>query len=98
MSAVTEAAAGPALAKAGPAHVTERTLLLPLFTGGADNESGAMISGAAEREIARGQAGVPFALARRMQGGTRDVIMAGIFGSGGPGGRGSREHRLRETL
>jgi cytochrome P450 len=82
----------------GPRHMRERKLLLPPFHGEAVKQYVAMISEVAEREIDRWQAGVPFALAPRMQAVTLDVIMAGIFGIEGSGEPGSPEHRLRETL
>jgi cytochrome P450 len=86
------------LTAVGPRHMRQRKLLLPPFHGEAIEQYTQMIADATEREIDSWPAGVPFALAPRMQAITLDVIMAGIFGVEGPPGRGTPEHRLRTTI
>jgi cytochrome P450 len=86
------------LTAVGPRHMRQRKLLLPPFHGEAIDQYTQMIAAAAEREIDRWPVGSPFALAPRMQAITLDVIMAGIFGIEGKPERGTREHRLRQTI
>lgn len=82
----------------GEPHMRERKLLLPPFHGDAVKRYVKMISQTIEREIERWPVGQPFALAPRMQSVTLDVIMAGVFGIEGRPGRGTPEHRIRETI
>jgi cytochrome P450 len=89
---------GSVLTAVGPRHLRQRKLLLPPFHGEAIERYTAMIAAAAEREIDRWPLNRPFALAPRMQAITLDVIMAGIFGIEGRPGRGTPEHRMRQTI
>ena len=86
------------LTAVGARHLRQRKLLLPPFHGEAIARYSAMISDAAEREIASWPAGEPIELAPRMQAITLDVIMAGIFGIEGQPERGSSEDNLRKVI
>jgi cytochrome P450 len=82
----------------GERHLHERKLLLPPFHGRAVERYTEMIAEVAEREIDRWPLGRPFALARRMQAVTLDVIMSGIFGIDGTPQHGTAEYRMRATF
>jgi cytochrome P450 len=82
----------------GDRHLRQRKLLLPPFHGEAVQRYVEMISRVADAEIDRWPVGKPFALARRMQAVTLDVIMAGIFGIEGTPPRGTIEYSIRETI
>ncbi len=89
------------LTSVGERHMRQRKLLLPPFHGEAVQRYVAMISEVAEREIDRWPVRGTFALAPRMQAVTLEVIMRGVFGIDGDGGRGpssSAEHRMRSTI
>ncbi len=87
------------LTSVGERHLRQRRLLLPPFHGEAVQGYVAMITEVAEREIDRWSVGETFALAPRMQAVTLEVIMRGVFGIGGSGGRSSRaEDRMRTTI
>ncbi len=82
----------------GERHMRERKMLLPPFHGEAVQRYVEKIAQIAESEIERWPIGKPFALARRMQAVTLDVIMGGIFGFEGTPPSGSLEFRMRETF
>jgi cytochrome P450 len=86
------------LTTVGPAHMRQRKLLLPPFHGEAVERYTQMIADVAEREIDSWPVGEPFALGRRMQAVTLDVIMAGIFGVEGKPAPGTPEHGLRRMI
>jgi cytochrome P450 len=89
------------LTSVGERHMRQRKLLLPPFHGEAVQRYVAMIREVAEREIDRWPVRGTFALAPRMQAVTLEVIMRGVFGIEGDGGRGSSssaEHRMRSTI
>jgi cytochrome P450 len=83
------------LTAVGERHLRQRKLLLPHFHGEAIERYSEAIEDATEREIDTWPLNSAFALAPRMQAITLDVIMAGIFGIGGPPAPGTAEHRLR---
>jgi cytochrome P450 len=82
----------------GDQHMRLRKLLLPPFHGEAVARYVEMISEVTERELDSWPEGKPFALARRMQAITMDVIMAGVFGIACPPRQGTAEYRMRQTF
>jgi cytochrome P450 len=82
----------------GERHMRERKLLLPPFHGEAVQRYVEQIVDIAEREIDSWPVGRPFALARRMQAVTLDVIMSGVFGVEGTAVPGTPEFQMRETF
>ena len=86
------------LTSVGERHMRQRKLLLPPFHGEAVQRYVETISAVAEREVDRWPVGESFALAPRMQAVTLEVIMRGVFGIDGRTGRGTAEHRMRETI
>jgi cytochrome P450 len=89
---------GSVLTANGPRHLRQRKLLLPPFHGEAIERYVQMISDVTEREIDGWPVGRPFALARRTQAITLDVIMAGILGVSTKPGRGTPEYGLRMAV
>jgi cytochrome P450 len=86
------------LTSVGDRHMRQRKLLLPPFHGEAVARYVEMIAEVADREIDGWPVNQPFALAPRMQAVTLAVIMRGVFGIEADSGRGTMEHRMRETI
>jgi len=85
------------LTSVGERHLRQRRMLLPPFHGEAVQRYVAMITAVAEREIDGWVVGETFALAPRMQAVTLEVIMRGVFGIDGDGGRGSSSTAERSS-
>jgi cytochrome P450 len=78
----------------GPAHLSQRRLLLPPFHGERMQRYGDLMTEIAEREVASWPHGQPLRLWPRMQAVTLEIIMRAIFGEA----EGERMDRLRERL